>query len=51
MSTNHLQTYMSLVEVASAIFGKKKDKPIDVNSLTPEAAVAGLNKLFGDAGR
>lgn len=51
MSTNHLQTYYTLVEIAGAIFGSDKKKPVVVNDMAPEAAVAGLNRLFEAAGR
>lgn len=52
MSTNHLQTYQSLVSIVGALFGSKdKKKPVDVNELTPDQAVKGLNDLFQAAGR
>lgn len=45
LSTDHLQFYYSMTEVVGALFGGKKNdkKPIDVNNLTPEEAVKGIN--------
>lgn len=53
MSTNHLQLFNTLAEIASGIFGgDKKDKPqpIKINDLSADAAVHAMNSVFEMAG-
>jgi hypothetical protein len=54
ISTNHLQIYNSMAEIASAIFGDKKDSEkkevIKVNDMNPDDAVNQLNSFFRMAG-
>lgn len=57
LTTNHLQYYMSLIEVVGALFGGQKDDKtpnkegaLRVNDMPPEEAVEKLNALFAMAG-
>lgn len=50
ITTNHLQMYNIMAEILSAAFGEKKQKPVKVNDMSPEAAVNGLNQLFAITG-
>jgi hypothetical protein len=52
LTTNHLQIYNSIVEVAAGIFGgKEKPEPLKINDMSPEAAVNAINQFFKDAGK
>lgn len=46
-STNHLQFYNSLAEIAQQLFGEKKKEVVKVNDMAPDQAVQSLNEFFG----
>lgn len=49
-TTNHLQMYNIMAEILAAAFGEKKQQPVKVNEMSPDAAVNGLNQLFAMTG-